>query len=91
MLKSYVGIASPSGLETFLPERGRTVRALVERARRRQAVCYWAVLPDTAAAEVERHLEHGDRESALLLLDRVATQAGPILPSDPVCGRARPL
>jgi hypothetical protein len=91
MLKSYVGIASPSGLEAFLPERRRTVRALVERVRRRQAVCYWAVLPDTAAAEVERHLERGDRKSALFLLDRAATQAGPILPSDPTCGRSRSL
>lgn len=85
MLKSYVGIVTRIGLEAFLPENEWTARALLSRAycrRKEQAVCWWAVLTDTAAAEILSHIEQGDRLAALATLDETATQLGPILPAD---------
>jgi hypothetical protein len=84
MLKSFVGIATRSGLEVFLPEHEHSVRFLARRSlreARRQAVCYWAVVSDDVAAEVQHQMELGESFAALLLLDQGATEIGSILPA----------
>ena len=85
MLRSYVAIATKNGLEAFLPEHEYVVRELVRRAYRdpgHSALCWWAVMPETAALEVAWHFDEGDRFAAMLTLDRAATALGPILPSN---------
>lgn len=87
MLTAYVGIATPHGLEVFVPEHDHVVRFLARRARReslRRAACYWAVLPEDAVREVTRLLEIGEPYEALLTLDRSAAELGPILPGSAV-------
>jgi hypothetical protein len=83
MINSYVGIASQEGLEVFVPEHEHVVRFLARRAGRRHAACYWAVMPEEAAAEVRRLLDLGEPYEALLALNLVATQIGPLLPHPP--------
>jgi hypothetical protein len=86
MLKSFVGIATPLGLEVFVPEHEHVVRFLTRRVCRealRRAVCYWVVLSEDAALEVQRQMELGEPYAALVLLDQAATEVGPILPTGP--------
>jgi hypothetical protein len=81
MRKSYVGIADREGLETFLLEHEGDAEALAAAPRRGRArVCYWAVLQDTAAAEVHHLLTQGDRRGALVALDRAAEELGRLVP-----------
>ena len=51
MLKSYVGLASPNGLEVLLPESQLVVDALTALARPKHAVCWWAVLTATTRSK----------------------------------------
>jgi hypothetical protein len=81
MRKSYVGIANREGLELFLLETERDAEALASSSRGdRLLVCYWAVLQDTAAAEVRHLLAQGDRRGALAALDRSAEELGRLVP-----------
>ena len=85
MLKSYVGIANPHGLECFLPEHDHVVRFLTLRAlrhRRRRSVCFWAVVNEEVAHHVERELAEGYRADALFALGALATELGLILPEE---------
>lgn len=85
MLRSFVGIASYYGLQSFFPEHEHVVRFLLKRASRDPTgrnICYWAVISERAALEVRRHLILGNRLAALTLLDRTAFDIGPILPAD---------
>lgn len=70
MARSYVGIISPRGLESLLPETEHAVPFLVRRAygrRSGEAVCYWAVMPDSTARQVETQLEARFHEDAFLV------------------------
>jgi hypothetical protein len=83
MAKSYVGIISHRGLESFLPETRHAVPFLVRRAYRRQpaeAICYWAVMQDTVAGEVRQQLQCQRYEDAFLTLRMKAAHFGTILP-----------
>ena len=83
MVNSYVGIISRRGLESLLPETEHAVPFLVRRAYRRrptEAVCYWAVMQDTAARKVKRQLQWKRYEDALLTLRTQAAHFGTISP-----------
>ncbi len=82
MLRSFVGIATQNGLEALLPEHTQALRLLQTRARRypiRRQLCFWAVLPETVARQVQQHLEAGESVAALVTLDRNAMHLGPLV------------
>lgn len=78
MLKSYIGLATPRGLESLVPEHAPAAQALAARARTRQSVCCWAVLPDSDAAEIGYRLAAGEATAALALLEAAAQSVGRI-------------
>ena len=83
MVNCYVGIISCKGLESLFPETEHAVPFLLRRAYRRQpteALCYWAVMQDTAAREVQCRLERRRHEEALFTLRTLAADFGTILP-----------
>ena len=85
MVNSYVGIISRRGLESFIPDTEHAAPFLLRRAYRRQppeAICYWAVMQDAAAREVERQLQWRRHEDALATLHARATYFGTFLPPD---------
>jgi hypothetical protein len=85
MVNSYVGIISRRGLESLLPETEHAVLFLLRRVCRKycgEASCYWAVMQDSAASEIQRHLQWRRYEDALLALRTRATYFGTIAPSD---------
>lgn len=85
MLQAYVGIADRFGLESILPENPHVVRFLNRRAARnghRKAVCYWAVIHDEFARQITIELLDGCRADALILLRTLATDLGPICPTE---------
>ena len=83
MVNSYVGIITSRGLESLYPETEHAVPFLARRAHRggpTEAVCYWAVLQDSVAAEVERQLRGRHHEDALVTLRALAEHFGTIPP-----------
>jgi hypothetical protein len=80
MLRSYVGVVTPAGLASLVPESAAAVRAL--SGRHVPAALWWAVLTPDAAGEVLAYLDEGDGRGALVTLDRTATLLGPLLPTD---------
>jgi hypothetical protein len=83
MLRSFVGIATRNGLETLLPEHAQALRLLKTQAQRHPSgrqLCFWAVLSERVALQVQRHLAAGDAHTALVTLDRNAKQLGPLVP-----------
>jgi hypothetical protein len=83
MHRAYVGIITRAGLESFWLEDEQTARSSASRAyrsRARKAGCWWGALSDAAAAEVLGHVLRGDRQAALVAIDRTAAFLGPILP-----------
>ena len=84
MVSCYVGIISRRGLESLWPETEHAVLFLLRRAYRRQpteAVCYWAVMQDTAARHVQRQIHWQCHREALFTLRTVAADFGTILPA----------
>ena len=87
MLHSFVGIADRFGLESLLPENPHVVRFLCRRAtlnRHRKAVCYWAVIQEEFAQQIAIELQAGCRADALILLQSLAAEMGPVFPTDSV-------
>jgi hypothetical protein len=85
MLKSYIGIAGPNGLEALRLEDDKTAHALSRRvasAGDSQSVCLWAVLSDQEAREACRQIRRGDTLAALSTLDRSAACVGRVLPPE---------
>ncbi|MFO0808992.1 MAG: hypothetical protein U0746_10240 [Gemmataceae bacterium] len=85
MLKAYIGIAGPNGLEVLRPEDDRTAHAFARRVatgRDPRSVCLWAVLPDRDAWEACRLIRRGDTLAALTTLDRSAERVGRVLPPE---------
>lgn len=80
MLKSYLALATPSGLQSFVPEHTHATQALVARAARGRSVCCWAVLPDDDAAEIADCIDAGETAAALALLEAAACSVGRVLP-----------
>ena len=86
MNRSYVGIITHRGLESFLLETDQALRLLVRRAYRKrplQALCYWAILGDDDAREVEQRVRSGALHDAVRTLESSASSLGPILPPTP--------
>lgn len=84
MVKCYVGTISRRGLESLFPETEHAMPFLTRRAYRRrptESVCYWAVLPDTVARDVQRQLQWQHHEEALATLYGQAAYFGTIPPS----------
>lgn len=87
MLHSFVGIVDRFGLESMLPENPHVARFLCRRAtlnRHRKAVCYWAVIQEEFAQQITIELQAGCHADALILLQSLATEMGPIYPPDTV-------
>ena len=86
MTRSYIGISTSKGVESFCPETESNALSLARRAygpRPIRAVCWWAVLEDATAAEVLHAISAGDREKALAAIGSAAVHGvGPVLPSD---------
>ena len=85
MFKSYVGIITREGVESLFPENDHIVRFLVRRAYRTQppkGLCYWAVMPDSAADHITRQLSWGDHGPALVTLHASAVGLGTMLPEE---------
>ena len=84
MIRSYVGIVTTRGLQAFYCENDHIVRFLNRRLYRHKpyaGLCYWAVMPDETANQVERQLELGEYVLALRTLQTHALHYGSILPA----------
>lgn len=85
MLSSYLGIATPRGLERLCPEHPDAARFLsvhVSRLRRQRAVLVWAVMSEDAAEAVCEELRWGDKRAALDLLQTAARECGRVVADD---------
>ncbi len=83
MMKSYVGIVSPLGIERFYPEDPATVRFLwrrVQRQKNGRVACVWAVLASEAAELIQMELALGWKREALDHLQQHARDYGFIVP-----------
>ena len=78
MRNSFVGLISPSGLESLLPENAATRRWSLDLAKRRPTTCVWVVLEQHVATEIALLLEEHDRAAALRYLSQTAESLGPI-------------
>lgn len=83
MLQAYVGILSQRGVEAVWPEGPHSARFLARRIRRERSVaCFWTVISDDAAADLQDALITGDSIAALEMLQSTAHDFGIMLPSD---------
>jgi len=85
MKASYVGIATPKGLELLEPENDHVIRFLLRRAygsKLTLAVCFWAVMDDVIADVVRNLMSSGRRLDALLIVQTLATETGSFCPEN---------
>ena len=81
MLSSFVGTISRRGLESLYPETEHAVPFLIRRAYRSsptREICYWAVMQDAVALQVQHQLVCERREDAFLILRALADYFGTI-------------
>lgn len=84
-LEAKVGFASKHGLNVFYSEREETLEWVLSMAGKRvnpKRISFWAFVPDDEACRIAILLHRGQKNEALRLLDRAATDMGQILPSD---------
>ena len=82
---SYIGVVTCRGLEALFPESEKVIRLLDRRIYGKRpylGYCCWAVLAEDVAQHVQRYLELGDFQSAFHTLQVLATDYGPVMPSD---------
>lgn len=79
MKRAFVGIAQQDGLLTLLPEQRDITQFLYRRAQRTKSVCFWAVIDQSMAAAILNELEAGASHNALILLQTLAHEIGPVL------------
>jgi hypothetical protein len=80
MVKAYVAIVNPHGLEAFFPDADCIASAVLPgpvNRRAGQRVMLWAAVTDDVAAQIREYIRLGDRHQALLHLDTLATQVAP--------------
>ena len=65
---------------TLLPERRDVTQFVWRRAQRMQAVCFWAVIDPSIADTILAELEAGASHNALILLQTLAIELGPVFP-----------
>jgi hypothetical protein len=83
MKRSYLGLATPNGLEALYQENDHVVRFLhrrIYRPRALAAICYWAVLEDRFARLIEFQISIGEFAQAWYTLQYCAIDAGVSLP-----------
>lgn len=91
MKRAFVGIAQQDGLLTLLPERSDVTQFVWRRAQRMQAVCFWAVIDQSLAATIVDELEAGASRNALMLLQTLAVELGPVVPGEDSAESGDPL
>ncbi|MBC7816358.1 MAG: hypothetical protein IAG10_05645 [Planctomycetaceae bacterium] len=82
MKRAFVGIAQQDGLLTLLPERRDVTQFVWRRAQRTKAVCFWAVIDQSIANTILAELEAGESHNALILLQTLAVELGPVVPEE---------
>lgn len=80
MKRAFIGIAQQDGLLTLIPERSDVAPFVWRRAQRMNAVCFWAVIDQSIAATILDELEAGSGHNALILLQTLAAELGPVVP-----------
>lgn len=80
MKRAFIGIAQQDGLLTLIPERPDVTQFVWRRAQRMNAVCFWAVIDQSLAATILNELEAGAGHNALILLQTLAAELGPVVP-----------
>lgn len=81
MRVAYVGFADEEGLRMLVPETSHAGCFLAERARRSDAVCFWAVLDRSIYLGIQDELSRGASRAGMDLLNSYADELGTILPS----------
>ena len=85
MTDSYLGLVTRRGLEALVIETEHAEVFLLRRVRRRfsgDAYCYWAVLDNTVAHQIVRHVSCQRFADALRKLRADATHIGIVALSD---------
>ncbi len=80
MKRAFIGIAQQEGLLTLIPERSDVTQFVWRRAQRMSAVCFWAIIDQSIAATILDELEAGAGHNALILLQTLAAELGPVVP-----------
>ncbi len=83
MGKSYIGIITPRGLVSLVPETDGAASFMIRRTygeQLRKEACCWAVMPDTVANIVQEKLSRQRFQDALVTVSAEATCCGTILP-----------
>ena len=83
MTNSYVGIISPCGLETLVPETEHAASFLLRRlahSRPNKAIVFWAVVDEQAAGDIADHVRCGQFDEAFRQLNARALDLGTLLP-----------
>ena len=83
MTSSYLGIISRHGLKTLQLENDHLARFFLRRAygrRHARFVCCWAILDNAHAEFIQRLIQAGDHDNALLMLNLLSTDLGTLLP-----------
>ena len=85
VINSYLGIITPRGLETLVVETEHAAPFLLRRVSRQplgELVACWAVLDETEAREVARHVAGRRFQEALCQLNALAIDLGTVLPPE---------
>jgi hypothetical protein len=85
MTDSYLGLVTRRGLESLVIETEHAELFVLRRARRRfsgDACCYWAVVDNTVAHQIMRHVRCRRFADALCRLRVDATHIGIVALSD---------
>ena len=85
MMRAFVGVVGPYGLESFHPEYGQELQFLeraVARRNRGDACCFWAVTSELVASRVRAELSCGWPMDALFTLQTFANDFGCLPPPD---------
>lgn len=82
MNDSWIAIANVSGLLSLVLEEEHAIRFMHRRAKRENAVCFWAVLARHHAGFIQQKLRDGDNAAALAWLERLASDLGRIPPPE---------
>ena len=83
MTSSYLGIISRHGLNTLQLENDHLARFFLlhaYRGRHPRLLCCWAILDVAHAEFIQRLIQAGDPDNALLMLNLLSIDLGTLLP-----------
>lgn len=76
MLRTYIGIATATGLECLLPEDETTLAFVTTQTYTdRTAISFWVTVSEDVVTQVRKLLASGDGPEALRLLDSTVIQS----------------